>query len=76
MKRLLSAFLFFALLVAAWHWAFAAGIWSPVLVPSPESVARYLWEVLRDGTLWDCSVVTMKRLLAGYVLGLLAGVTL
>ena len=76
MKRLLSAFLFFALLVAAWHWAFAAGIWSPVLVPSPESVARYLWEVLRDGTLWDCSVVTMKRLLAGYVLGLLAGVPL
>ncbi|MBL9217441.1 MAG: ABC transporter permease [Opitutaceae bacterium] len=76
MKRLLSAFLFFALLVAAWHWAFAAGIWSPVLVPSPESVARYLWEVLRDGTLWDCSVVTMKRLLAGYVIGLLAGVPL
>lgn len=76
MKRLLSALLFFALLVAAWHWAFAAGIWSPVLVPSPESVARYLWEVLRDGTLWDCSVVTMKRLLAGYVLGLLAGVPL
>ena len=76
MKRLLSALLFFALLVAAWHWAFAAGIWSPVLVPSPKSVARYLWEVLRDGTLWDCSVVTMKRLLAGYVLGLLAGVPL
>ncbi len=76
MKRLLSALLFFALLVAAWHWAFAAGIWSPVLVPSPESVARYLWEVLRDGTLWDCSVVTMKRLLAGYVIGLLAGVPL
>ncbi len=76
MKRLLTAFLFFALLVAAWHWAFAAGIWSPVLVPSPESVARYLWEVLRDGTLWDCSVVTMKRLLAGYVIGLLAGVPL
>jgi NitT/TauT family transport system permease protein len=76
MKRFLTASVFFVLLIAAWHWACAARIWSPVLVPSPESVGRYLWEALRDGTLLDSSAVTMKRLLAGYLIGLLAGVPL
>jgi NitT/TauT family transport system permease protein len=76
MKRFLTAFLFFALLIAAWHGAYRARIWSPVLVPSPESVGRYLWEAMRDGTLWDSSVVTLKRLVAGYLIGLAAGVPL
>jgi NitT/TauT family transport system permease protein len=74
MKRFLTAAIFFVLLIAAWHWAYARHIWSPVLVPSPESVGRYLGEIALDGTLWSCTAVTLKRLLAGYLLGLLAGV--
>jgi NitT/TauT family transport system permease protein len=74
MKRFLTAALFFVGLIAAWHWVFRARIWSPVLVPSPESVGIYLWEIARDGTLWSSTVVTMKRLLAGYVIGLLMGI--
>ena len=76
MKRFLTASVFFVLLIAAWHWAYLAKIWSPVLVPSPESVIRYLWDIARDGSLWEAAGVTMKRLLAGYVIGLLAGVPL
>lgn len=76
MKRTLTALAFFVLLVAGWHWVFVAKIWSPVLVPSPASVGLYLWEALRDGTLLDSSVVTLKRLLAGYLIGLAAGVPL
>ncbi|HEY4246932.1 MAG TPA: ABC transporter permease [Lacunisphaera sp.] len=76
MKRFLTAIVFFAVLIGAWHLACVARIWSPVLVPSPESVGRYLWEIIRDGTLWSSTVVTLKRLLAGYVIGLLAGVPL
>lgn len=76
MKRTLIALVFFMLLVAAWHGVFVAKIWSPVLVPSPASVGLYLWEALRDGTLLDSSVVTLRRLLAGYLLGLAAGVPL
>jgi NitT/TauT family transport system permease protein len=76
MKRFLTALGFFLLLIAAWHWAYTRRIWSPVLVPSPESVARYLWEIALDGSLWSSMAVTMKRLLAGYFLGLLAGVPL
>jgi NitT/TauT family transport system permease protein len=76
MKRFLTALGFFVLLIAAWHWAYTRRIWSPVLVPAPESVARYLWEIALDGSLWSSMAVTMKRLLAGYVIGLLAGVPL
>ena len=76
MKRFLTATIFFVLLIAAWHWAYARRIWSPVLVPSPESVARYIGEIALDGSLWSSTVVTMKRLLAGYFIGLMAGVPL
>ena len=51
-------------------------IWSPVLVPSPLSVARYIVGALRDGTLEHASVVTMRRLLSGYALGLVFGLPL
>ena len=76
MKRLLTAFLFFAALLAAWQIVFVAKVWSPVLVPSPASVVRDLWSVLRDGTLEGSLLVTMKRLLLGYVIGIAAGVPL
>ena len=76
MKRALTAAGFFGALILAWHFLYAAKIWSPVLVPSPESVGRYLEEIALDGSLWSSTVVTMKRLLAGYLIGLLAGVPL
>lgn len=73
MKRYASAGLFFAALIALWHWLCAREVWSPLLVPSPASVARYLGEALWDGTLATATWVTLKRLLAGYALGLLLG---
>ncbi len=74
MKRVFTALVFFGLLLMAWHWAYGRKFWSPVLVPSPESVARYLWESARDGSLGAATAVTLKRLLAGYALGLLIGI--
>ena len=73
MKRAISAGVFFVLLVAAWHWAFASHLWSPVLVPSPASVAQYLWDIARDGTLASSVWVTLKRLVWGYVIGIGVG---
>ena len=73
MKRAISAGIFFGLLGAAWHWAFASHLWSPVLVPSPASVARYLWDIARDGTLASSVGVTVKRLVWGYVIGVGVG---
>jgi NitT/TauT family transport system permease protein len=73
MKRAARAFAFFALLVLVWHAAATSGRWSPVLFPSPLDVAEYLWSALRDGTLVDAAGVTLRRLLEGYIIGIVLG---
>ncbi len=92
MKRVLTAVIFFAVLVAAWEAVYRARVWSPVLVPGPGQVARYLWDstfaATRPGPggtavanpdrwqLFLAIAVTMKRLLAGYLIGLSVGLPL
>lgn len=73
MKRSLTALLFFLLVVAVWQGLCALQIWSPVLLPSPVAVAGYLRDALLDGSLATSSVVTLKRLLIGYALGIFVG---
>src|SRR5690242_12041058 len=76
MKRFLFATLFFAVLLLIWEGLFRAKIWSPVLVPSPRQVAVYLENAATDGTLATATIVTMRRLIIGYIIGLLAGLPL
>src|SRR2546423_14498414 len=76
MRRLLLATLFFAVLVTVWHFLVKAGIYSPVLLPSPQSVGEYLAGAVRDGTLWQATAVTVRRLLVGYFIGILLGLPL
>jgi len=73
MKRFLYALSFFILLAVAWYMAVQAGLWSPVLLPAPESVTKYLWSSIADGTLAQATLVTIRRLLVGYSIGLLIG---
>ncbi len=60
MRRFLLATLFFLALVAIWHFLVKAGIYSPVLLPSPQSVAEYLIGAARDGTLAQATGVTVR----------------
>lgn len=76
MKRRLKALLFFVVALAVWEALFRAKLWSPVLVPSPFSVGRYLSEAALDGTLWEATVVTLRRLALGYVSGIVLGLPL
>ncbi|MBB5033774.1 ABC transporter permease [Prosthecobacter vanneervenii] len=76
MKRALSSVAFFAVVVALWEAASRAGWWSPVLVPSPLAIGKYLATTVADGTLWSAGVVTMTRLGIGYIIGLLLGIPL
>ncbi len=76
MRRVLPAAAFFIGLLVVWHLMVASGRWSPVLLPSPMSVAEYLWGAARDGSLLDAGAVTMWRLLIGYVMGVLIGLPL
>jgi len=76
MKRALPATLFFLALLALWQLATWSGRWSPVLLPSPLHVAEYLTAALQDGTLIEAIWVTMRRLLAGYLIGVVLGLPL
>ena len=87
MKKIVTGFLFFAGLVAVWQIVYLRRIWSPVLVPSPAAVAHFLWSyTFMPGTAsvpnpnhWELFLaigVTLKRLAAGYVIGLALGLPL
>ncbi len=76
MKRTLTAAVFFAALVVAWEALVRAGVCSPVMVPSPLSVIEYLIGAIRDGTLGDATLVTLRRLASGYALGIIIGLPL
>jgi len=96
-KRFLTAFIFFALLLALWHfgrdfmvhphpwwdamarahaWWPAFHKWSPILAPSPEDVWHYLVSAVKDRTIFEALWVTTKRLLIGYIAGIVIGVPL
>ena len=76
MKRILFSLVFFSVLIALWEGAFRAKIWSPVLLPAPIQVVQYLENAVTDGTLFHATVITMRRLLVGYFIGILGGLPL
>jgi NitT/TauT family transport system permease protein len=76
MKRFTLSALFFIALLVSWHLLVLAKVWSPVLLPDPTSVWEYLKGAAADGTLLEATLVTMRRLLAGYVIGIAAGLPL
>lgn len=76
MIRVLRSLGFFVFVIAVWEAASRAGWWSPVLVPAPLAIGQYLLEALKDGSLLTAGWVTMKRLLLGYIIGLVAGIPL
>ena len=76
MKRFLWSLPFFIALLFIWHLLVLAKIWSVVLLPDPLSVWEYLKTAAEDGTLLQASLVTMRRLLMGYAIGLAVGLPL
>lgn len=76
MKHLLTTLGFFVFLVIVWDLFTRFADVSPVMFPSPKNVGLYLWQSLQDGSLFSTTFVTMKRLLIGYIIGLIFGVPL
>ncbi len=76
MKRFLLAAVFFLVLILLWEALCRAKIWSPVLLPSPWQVTIYLEQSAVDGSLVTATVITMRRLLVGYLIGLVVGLPL
>lgn len=76
MRRVAIAGTFFLLLVVVWHLMAASGRWSPVLLPSPLDVGRYLVRAALDGSLLHAGLVTLRRLGLGYLIGIVVGLPL
>jgi NitT/TauT family transport system permease protein len=76
MRRVAAVTIFFAAVGALWQLMVASGRWSPMLLPSPVSVGEYLWGALLDGSLVEAAIVTVRRLIVGYAIGLVIGLPL
>jgi len=76
MKRAVLATGFFIFLGLIWQAAVSSGMWSAVLLPAPYDVWLYLRYAAEDGSLHQATLVTLRRLLIGYGIGLAIGLPL
>lgn len=76
MIRVLLAASFFVALGLLWQLMAMSGHWSPVLLPSPGEVGLYLREAIGDGSLAAATLVTLRRLIEGYLIGIALGLPL
>jgi NitT/TauT family transport system permease protein len=76
--------LFLAALMAAWEGIVELRLWPPYVLPPPivtrdpqhPSVSRYIAQAIGDGSLPEAAVITVKRLLCGYAIGIFLGLPL
>jgi NitT/TauT family transport system permease protein len=75
-KNLIQSILFVVLVLAVWEYGARAEWWQSYLFPAPSTIAQYLKDALLDGTLWSASLVTLRRLFLGYLIGVIVGIPL
>lgn len=68
--------IFFLLLLGAWETVCRLGVWEATLFPSPLQVLQSLWRTIEDRSLLLATGVSLRRILIGYGLSLVLGVTL
>src|SRR6478735_9124158 len=76
MRGSLRRVLFLAALLLAWEGASRLGLWRSWVFPSPLGIARSFGAGIVDKTIPLGILVSMRRLLVGYAISLVAGVTL
>jgi NitT/TauT family transport system permease protein len=76
MKSFALPLMVLGLFLGIWQAVTAAGWVSPILLPSPLETARYLVEAAADGLLSGALLVTLRRLLTGFIIGLAGGLFL
>lgn len=75
-KRLIIALLFFGMLLGIWHLSATSGLIPKLLLPTPVDVLNYLISSIKDGTLWQATLVTFERLIIGYAVSLVLALPL
>jgi ABC-type nitrate/sulfonate/bicarbonate transport system permease component len=64
------------LLALFWEWLVRSGTVNHVFLPSPVAVLDAFYDLIREGALWTNMFASMKRVLAGYGLGAVLGISL
>lgn len=76
MKRWVAGCVFFICLIFFWEGVVLFSALPPLLLPSPQSVGRYLIEGFWNGTLIEAALTTLYRLFTGYFFSILLGIPL
>jgi NitT/TauT family transport system permease protein len=76
MRDFILPILVLGLFLGLWQAVTASGWVSPILLPSPLETARYLAGAAADGILAGALLVTLGRLLTGFIIGLAGGLVL
>jgi NitT/TauT family transport system permease protein len=76
MKRAGRYIVFYGVLFGAWALLAKLRIWPPYLFPTPWSVWDELYGGFKDHTYWIAIAVSIKRVLAGYVISVVLGMIL
>jgi NitT/TauT family transport system permease protein len=76
MRGSLRRALFLVGLLLAWEAASRLGLWREWVFPSPLAIGRSFWSGIVDGTIPRGILVSMRRLLVGYLISLFGGVSL
>ena len=76
MKRLGKHAIFYAALLGSWSLLAALKIWPPYLFPTPKGVMEALYAGFQDHSFWIAIAVSMRRVLIGYGISVVAGTIL
>ena len=76
LARIGLALLSFILFLTLWQGMVWLGGYPPFILPTPWAVARRLWDLAADGTLWLHAGVTLREVLTGLGLGALVATLL
>jgi len=60
--------------IAVWQLASGMGWVNPLFLPAPTAIARAIWQLAVNGTLWQHLGYSIMRIGAGWLLGTVAGV--
>lgn len=77
---MLERITFYLLVILLWESVYKLGvdvfnIWKDYIFPSPVNVFKTLWVMITDNTLGIAVLASMRRIITGYLLSLLLGVT-
>ena len=76
MKRAARLVIFYTCLIGLWALLAQLKIWPPYLFPTPWGVAQELYYGFSDHSYWIAIAVSMRRVLIGYTISVVAGMIL